>query len=262
MKKNFLILLLATILSGAEHLAKVEPFEIYSIKSAVNAKVIKSDLEKEGQYVKDFEVIRLDDVIDKINLKTLQDKLKNSEEILKVDSNILKNLEELVKIKKDNYERIKNLKTKSKFEKDAKLSDYLLTYNQYLNQLEKIKNLKIQIKDIKLNIEKLKDTLVKKSIKVDGYIYKIYVKKGDFAGIGAKLVDVADISKGKIVIYLDKDEMQGLEKKKIYIDGKETDLKFYKIFKISDPVHISAYRAEILVKSPKIFSKLVKVEVK
>ncbi|WP_281950995.1 hypothetical protein [Nitrosophilus kaiyonis] len=263
MKKIFFVIFLfSCTVFAAEHIAKVEPFEIYSIKSAVSGKVVKSLIDLEGKSVKNKEIIKIDSYIDEKTLIDLQNKLKNLEDILKIEKESLKNLKKLNEIKKDNYNRIKNLKTKSKFEKDLKLSDYLNTYNLYLSQKEKIKNLQIQIDDIKLNIEKTKDILDKKSIKIDGYIYKIYVKRGDFVNFGSPLVDVADISKAKVVIYLDKDEMKNIENKKIYINGKKTDLKFYKLFKISDPIHISAYRAEILLNRPKLFSKLIKVEIK
>lgn len=260
--KRFIFLLVANLLFGAEHIAKIEPFEIYQVKSALSAKVIKSELDFEGRDVKNFEVIKLDSYIDEKNLKTLKEKLNILKETLKIEKETLKTLKKLTNIKKDNYNRVKDLKTKSKFEKDAKLSDYLITFNQFLVQKSKIQNLKAQIEDIKLNIEKLKDILDKKSVKVDGYIYKIYVKKDDFVNPGTPLVDIADISRAKIVIYLDKDEISGIENKKIYINGKKTDLKFYKLQKIADPVHISAYKAEIVIDSPKIFSNLVKVEIK
>ncbi len=262
MKKIFLIFLLISFGFSSVHMAKIEPFEIYSIKSSVSGKVVKSDLSKEGENVENYEIIKIDSKIDEVNLKSLKIKLENLKNILHTDIKILKNLKELSRVKKENYERIKDLKTKSKFEKDAKLTDFLLTNNQYLNQKEKIENLKNQIEDIKYNIKRLKDILEKKSVKVSGYVYKIHVKEGDFAAIGTKLADIADTSKAKIVIYLDKEEIENIENKKIYIDGKETKLKFSKIYKVADPVHISAYRAEIVLKAPKIFSKIVKVEIK
>jgi len=260
--KKIYFLFLSIILWANEHMAKIEPFEIYSIKADVGAKVVKSRLELEAKVVENEQVIALDSYIDKKSLKNLESKLKNLKNMLIAEKETLKNLEKLVKIKKENYERVKDLKTKSKFEKDMKLSDYLTTNSQYLAQISKIENLKNQIEDVRLNIEKIKDILKKKSIKVSGYIYNIYVKEGDFVNPGAKLLDVADISKGKIVIYLDKEEIENLKDKKIYINGKKTNLKFYKIHKIADPVHISAYKAEILIDSPKIFSKIIKVEIK
>lgn len=262
MKKIFLTLFISIWAFGAVHIAKVEPFEIYKIKAAASGQVVKSDISKESKVVKSYEIIKLDSKVDKANLKDLESKLKNTQEILKVDEAVLKNLKRLRDIKRDNYFRIKDLKTKSKFEKDARLSDYLIANNQYLSQKEKINNLQNQIEDLKYNIERLKDIISKKSIVVSGYVYKIYVKKGDFANIGAPLVDIADTSKAKVVIYLDKDEMSGIENRHIYINGKKTDLRFYKLYKIADSVHISAYRGEIILKSPKLFSKLIKVEIK
>ena len=262
MKKIFLIFFTLKALFGAVHIVKVEPFEIYHIKAATSGQVVNSDISKESKVVNNYEIIKLDSNVEEENLKDLILKLKNTKEILKSNKELLKNLKKLTDVKKDNYFRIKDLKTKSKFEKDAKLTDYLQTYNQYLSQKEKIKSLLNQISDLKYNIARLKDTLSKKSIKVSGYVYKIYVKRGDFVNLGSPLVDIADISKAKIVLYLDKNEMKDIEKKSIYIDGKKSNLKFYKLYKIADSVHITAYRAEIVLKSPKLFSKLIKVEVK
>jgi hypothetical protein len=46
------------------------------------------------------------------------------------------------------------------------------------------------------------------------------------------------------------------------LDGEKTDYKISRVLNISDKTHISKYMAQIIVKSPKIFSKLVKVEFK
>jgi len=52
------------------------------------------------------------------------------------------------------------------------------------------------------------------------------------------------------------------EQKSVYIDGKKTSYKISRLLNIADSKNISKYMAQIIIKSPKIFSKLVKVELK
>ncbi len=262
MRLPILVALFTALAYASVHKARIEPLEIYDIKAAAAGKVVYSDVQSEGREVYKRLIVKLDTFEEEQELKSAKKRLENLKRILTVNEKSLENLRDLYEIKLDNYEKIKNLKTKSKFEKDVRLSDYLAAYNQYLNQQEKIESLKNQILDLKKGIELLKDKIAKKRIVVSGYVYKIYLKKGDFAPIGARLAQVADISKGKVVVYLGSDEIENLDKKSIYIDGKKVAGGFSKIYKISDPVHISSYRAEIIVPAPKRFSKIVTVEIK
>ncbi|NPA50241.1 MAG: hypothetical protein GXO02_01265, partial [Epsilonproteobacteria bacterium] len=109
----------------------------------------------------------------------------------------------------------------------------------------------------------LKDKISNKHIIIKNrYLYKIYVKKGEFVLTNSLLAKVMDISKAKLTIFLSKDELKDISKKKIFINGKETKLKFYKIWKVADEKFISDYRAEIVLKPVYKFSTLVKVEIK
>ncbi|WP_200762237.1 hypothetical protein [Nitrosophilus alvini] len=263
MRKLFIFFIVSVYLIAAEHIARIEPYEIYSFKSAVSGKVVFANIDKEGSVATKEAIIKIDSYLDKEQLKKSLNRFKNLEKIYKTNVEIEKNLEKLAKIKKSNFERIKDLKTKSKFEKDLKLAEYIAADNQLLSQREKIENLKNQIDDVLYQIEQLKDSISKKNVTAEGlYIYKIYVKKNDFVNPGAKLFDAADISKGKIIIYLSAEELENIENKKIYINGKETNYKISKIWRVADNVHISAYRAEIVVATPEVFSVLAKVELK
>jgi hypothetical protein len=71
-----------------------------------------------------------------------------------------------------------------------------------------------------------------------------------------------DLSRAKLTIYLSSDELKNLKSKKIYLDGKVTNLKFNKIWRVADSKNISSYKAEIVLKPIANFSKLIKVEVK
>ncbi len=73
---------------------------------------------------------------------------------------------------------------------------------------------------------------------------------------------IADISKAKLTIYLDETDLVGLKKKKVYLDGKLSEYKVSRSLNIADSRNISKYMAQIIIESPKVFSKLVKVEIK
>jgi hypothetical protein len=136
--------------------------------------------------------------------------------------------------------------------------------NQLLSLKEKIATLKKQIADTGYQIFQLADRIAKKAVRARGlYIYRVAVRKGDYVNPGTLLLKAMDLSKGRLVVYLDADEVRGLEKKRIYIDGKKSDLTFEKLIEVADDTHISSYRGEIVVPHPgKLFSKLVKIEVK
>jgi len=88
------------------------------------------------------------------------------------------------------------------------------------------------------------------------------VREGGYATPGMPLLIVDDLSMAKLVVYLDRNELDGIEDKSIYIDDKKTDLKFTKIWRVADEKFVSSYRAEIITKPLFKFSKLVKIEMK
>ena len=93
-------------------------------------------------------------------------------------------------------------------------------------------------------------------------IYKTYVNEGDFVNIGAPLVDAYDISKGKLTIFLSKEDVEKAPSSVMYINDKATKIKIDKVWKVVDTQNISSYRTEIIVPAPKRFSELLKIEFK
>ena len=71
-----------------------------------------------------------------------------------------------------------------------------------------------------------------------------------------------DLSAGKLEIYIPIDKSAEIQNKSIYLDGIKTDLKISKLYTVADSTHISSYKCEIIVPSPKSFSNLVKIEFK
>ncbi len=252
----------ATLLFAKVHTVRLEPVELYHIKSAVAAQVVEAKEELEGRQIHKELVVRLDDKIDRENLKTLKTKLSLLRDIIQITQKSLGNLQEIMLLRQKDYERIKNLATKSRYEKDQRKAAYLLAKNSLLAAKEKLKNLLTQQSELLLSIARTKDLIAKKNIKVSGYVYKVYPRPGDMAAMGAPLVDIADISKARAVLYLTPQEIEALPTKHIYIDGKRSDLKFAKLLKITDQNYITQYRAELILPAPKLFDQFITVEIR
>ncbi len=263
--KYFILAILATVgLSANIYYAKVEPLQKYSIKSAVSGKVLTSVDKLEGRVSNGQIIIHLDDVLNKEDLKNSVNKLKILNEMIKITKKNFENAKKIASIRLSNYNKIKNLKTKSRVEKDNELINSVNAQNQSLSLKSNLENLKSQLNDQKYKIATLKDQIAKKSIRVTkGYlVYKLYLQKGDFAGVGTPLVDAYDISSAKLTIFVSKEDYALAKNGVIYIDGKKTNYKVNKLWKSADTQNISSYKAEIVIPAPKVFSKLVKIEFK
>jgi len=263
--KYFVLVILATIgLNATVYYAKVEPVQKYSIKSAASGKIVSSNDEMEGTISNGAVLIHLDDALNKKDLKSSYRKLEIINKMIKITRKNLANAKEIANIRKKNYNKMKNLKTKSIVEKDNELINSVNTQNQVLTLLGNLENLKSQSNDQNYKIATLKDLISKKSVIIPkGYlIYKLYLKKGNFAGIGTPLVDAYDISHAKLTVFVSKEDYNLAKNGVIYLDGKATNYKVDKLWNNADTQNISSYKAEIIIPAPKVFSKLVKVEFK
>ncbi len=257
-----LLLITASLLLAKIHTVRLDPFEIYHIKSAVAAQVQSADDSMEGKMSKGRLVVHLDDRLDRKNLRITLDKLQTLEKIVAITKESLKNAKSTMELKRKNYQRIAKLPTKSNYEKDMRKAEYLLAKNSYLGIKEKLNNLLMQRLDLLQLKAKYEDIIEKKNIRPSGYITKVYPRANDVVVLGSPLVDVADISKARAVLYLTPEEIEGIEKKKIYINGKPTSYRFSKLIETTDPNYITQYRAELILPAPKIFGKFIEVEIK
>ncbi len=261
--KKLLLLVLPLFLFGKVHYAKVEPLERATIKASVGGAITKVDLSAEGQIAGDDVVIQIDDAMDRASLASSKESLTLFKETLKINNEILKGLEKSYTLKKDYFERIDVLESSTQTQKDNAYSALIAAKNQLLGTQEKIANLKKQILDLEYKIDMLQDSIAKKSINLQGrYLYKIMVRAGEFASPGMALAVADDLSKAKLILYLDRDELKGIANKKAYIDGSEEGVAISRIWKEADEKFISAYRAEIILEPKYPFSSLLKVEVK
>ncbi len=243
--------------------AKVEPFELRAISSNVSGLVLQANEDLMGTTLSSKPYIVIDSEVDVKELKYIKDKLEYMREIVKVNESVLENLAKNLAKKRDNYEKVQSLKFKSSVEKDREFSDLISSENLYLNTQKEINNLKIQITDTKLREVQLKRSIEDKNLRAKGFVlYEMLVKPGQVVGIATPLAKVADVSRAKLTIFLDETDLVNAEQKTLYIDGKKTSYKISRLLNIADSKNISKYMAQIILKSPKIFSKLVKVELK
>jgi hypothetical protein len=262
------VLLLPVFVLAKVHYAKVEPIERATIKSTVTGIIMQADQKNEGSVLTQMPFVQIDDVLDRENLKDTEASLKLFKESLEINQEVLEGLKSTLERKEDYYQRMNELETASQTQKDNAYAAYIGAKNQYLGTREKIINLKKQILDLGYKSTMLKDTIAKKHITFPGkYLYKLMVHKGEFATPGLPLAIVDDISKAKLIVFLDRDEISGIEgekieDKKIYINDQPTDLKIDQLWRVADTQYISAYRARIILPTDYPFSKLLKIEFK
>lgn len=263
MKKAVLIfVLMLTFVFADEHYAKLEPYESIIIKSEVNGNVIEAKSNLEGKVVNGV-YIRVDDKLDKLDLKHTQDSLELIKKMISVNQNILPLLKRSFEKKRQLYLKVSPLSSSSISQKESLYAAFVAAKSQYSATLEKILNLKNQKVTLEQKIDLLKDRISKKNIRAKNrYLYALNVKKGEFVNVGMPIAILKDLSRAKLTIYLSSDELKNLKSKKIYLDGKVTNLKFNKIWRVADSKNISSYKAEIVLKPIANFSKLIKVEVK
>lgn len=248
---------------ASEYYSKAEPYAFYTLQANVSGLVLMADERMEGKRLGNKNFILLDDELNKKELSSLLQKKINLKKSLELNKKMSKNLSIIIQKKNTNYERIKDLPIKSNVEKDKEFFDLSNTQNQELSTLEKIETINSQLQDTKFRIEQLKRFIKDKHISAkDMVLYKLYVKKGQVVANGMNLAEIADVSKAKLTIFLNQDEIQEVDRKDIYLNGKLTSYKIDKIWPLSDSEHISSYKTEILIEAPKQFSQLYKIEFK
>ena len=263
MKKILFLIFLPILLSAKEYYARVEPIDIYTIASNVQGEVLFVNEDLIGKRVSKNPFILIDDKTDRADLLALKEQKNSLEEMIEADKKIIKNLQESLKLKKENYESIKDLSVKSKTQKDAVYFDQVATKNQLLNTQKELASYRSQLADLQAKIIRLQKSIEDKSIKAEGLVlYELMVKRGDVVTPAKPLAKVADTSKAILTLYVDAKMLQDIAKKRVYIDGKETPYRVSRINPIADTQNISKYKVQIIIDPPKIFSKLVKVELK
>lgn len=263
MKILITLFLICTLSFAKVYYSKTEPYEVRDISSNVSGLVLYTDEDMIGKRLSEKPYIKIDAKLDNKELVYIQDKLEYLRNMVQVNNSVLQNLENSLEKKRKNYKSIEALNIKSVVEKDREFYDLINSENLFLNTQKEVQNLKIQITDLKLRYAYLLRAVEDKNLSAKGFIlYTILVKPGQVVGMATPLAKVADISKAKLTIYLDEEDVLDAEKSVIYIDGKKTSYKISRILNIADSKNISKYMAQIIIDAPKVFSKLAKIELK
>jgi len=253
----------ATLLFSQTYYSKVEPYEIRNISSNVSGLVTSTDENSLGKLLTDKPYITIDSVLNTKELNAIQDKIEYLRESVKNSEKISENLRLSLDKKDKNYKKIEKLSIKSVVEKDAAFHNLINSENSYLNLKKEINNLKVQITDLKYRRAILEKQLKDKRLKAKDFVlYSLFVKVGQMVNIATPLAQVADISKGKLTIFLDDIDVLDAKNKVVYINDVKSDYKISRVISIADSKNISKYKAQIIIDSPQLFSKLVQVELR
>jgi TolA-binding protein len=256
-------LLVALSANASVYYAKVEPLEAYTIKASAGGTVVSTASDLEGTFVKDAVVVQLDDALNKTEIKRAREKLTALQNMEKATGENLVNLEKIASLKQEQYNRIKDLKTKSQTAKEAEYIALVNAQNQVVSARSSLHNLESQIADLTFKIESLQDTVAKKRIELGSMLlYALHVKEYDVVNVGATLAQVHDVSQGKLTLFLSAEDAKQAREKTLYLDDTPTEIGIHRLWPVADEEHISSYKAEIIIPAPKTFSALVKVEFK
>ena len=263
MKLLLLALLFPLLLSANVYYSKVAPYETRKIASNVMGVVKVADENLIGKTLYKSSYIVIDSQLDREELAAVKEKIEYLKQTVDVNEKILKNLQAALEKKRANYERVKGLAIKSSVEKDREFYDLVSSENAPLMTQKEINTLKNQLADLRLRKAQLERSLEDKDLKAKGLkLYSLEVKVGQVVNKGTPLATLLDESKGVLTIYLTKDDVVNAKEKVVYIDGEKTDYKLDRVLNVADSKNISKYKAQIIIKAPKIFSKLVKVELR
>jgi len=263
MKSLLLLFITMFSLQADVYYSKVEPYETRKISSNVIGVVTVANENLIGQTLIHSSFIVIDAKLDREELGFVTQKLEDLKGTLEVNKKILANLNEALEKKRVNYDRVKELKIKSSVEKDREFYDLVSSENAPLTIQKEINSLKNQIADLSLRKAQLERSIEDKNLKAKGFkLYSLAVKVGEVVTKGTPLATLVDESRAILTIYLNEADVLNAKSKVIYIDSKKTSYKIDRLLNIADSKNISKYKAQIIIKSPKIFSQLVKVELR
>lgn len=231
MKKLIFIFITPLFIYAQTYMAKVEPYEKYTIYAQTSGQIAKLNKNDETKILSKV-IIKLDDTLEQSKLKIYQTQLNL----------YTKKLTTLEK----NYKNFVKISGKSKADKDE----------EYYTILE----LKITIESLKLSIAELKDTISKKSIKINKlYLKEFAVNNGDYVSTGTELATAYDTTKSKLIVYVSSDDYQDLENKRVLVNGKSNIASIEKIDKTLDDTFVSAHKVTLTLENTN-YGEVINVE--
>lgn len=141
MKKSIIFLFTPFVLFAQVYMAKIEPYDEFTIYSQASGQIIKLDKSDETKTVSKV-LIKQDDLLERQKLKLYKTQLQDNKIKLK--------------LMKENYSKFLKIRGKSKVDKDEK-------YYQILD-------LEININSLEMSIKELEDTIRKKQYQLITYI--------------------------------------------------------------------------------------------
>lgn len=239
-KLTLLTLLVFSPLFAKEYMTQIKPYESYTIKAQNSGLVQWVNTTKEASYIKN---------------KTLIVKLDTKEENidLKAQEELLLWQKEIVNIKEKNYRAKKSIKQLSQYDKN----------NEKLSYLEAKKE-KIQTQK---NILTLQNAIENKHFFAQHqYVGTIHVKQGEYVNIGDDVLNLYDISKLKIILFLTQNEINDSAKQTLYVNDVATEFKLHKSYQVKDDIKVSRYKVEFIQENKAsehyFFDDVVKVELR
>lgn len=233
MTKYLLILMTPFILYAQSYMAKVQPYDSFTIYAQAAGQIVKLDKNDETKVVNKT-LIKIDTSLEEKELAIYNKQLALYNKKLKILEN--------------SYKKYVTIRGKSQSDKDDKL--YVII------------ELQISIESLKLDIKTLQDTLKKKAILAKNlYIKEFNVNVGDYVSIGTELATAYDISKSKLIVYASDDDYKDIINKKVLINGKENIAIIEKIDKTVDETFVSAHKITLTLNNDN-FGEILKVEFK
>jgi len=237
MKQMIFTVLLTTFMEANSYTAQVEPYEKVLVLSEINGLVTKVKREAEYGFLGQRKsLVQVEKRVEAIEVKGLKSSLKFSKRAYS--------------LKADNFSRKNKVRQISQYEKDLEKSS--------------LYEIQSQMEELQKNIDLLEYRIDKKTFFLEQkYVGKIYVREGDYVDVGSKIMDSYDVSKEKIELYVRAKEIEGIQSKSIFINGKKSEYTIEKVSQVRDGVNLSSFLVRIVKKNfkPKrYFGTVVKVE--
>ena len=226
-------------MEASSYMGQIEPYEKVLVVSETNGLITKVNRRSEYAFQnKRKRVVQIEKRAEEIELKGLKSSLNFSKQAYA--------------LKADNFARKNNVRQISQYEKNLEEST--------------LYEVQSQMAELRKSINLLKYRLGKKTFFIQRkYVAKIYVREGDYVDVGSKIMEVYDVSKEKIELYVRAKEIEGIKSKKIFINNEKSKYKIEKISQVRDAKNLSSFLVRLVKKNSKpnkYFGTVVKVEFK
>jgi len=233
-----LIIIFLLSISLFSYVGKIEPYKKIILKSEAVGKVSYLNSSSSFVYAKKHIILKINSKQDLIRLNSLKKRLEATKEIYEISQST--------------FDKKKTIKSLSKSEQDKEKLNMLVKKQSYISLSE---NLELQLSNIK-----------KKTFVVENkYIGKIYPKEDEFVSIGSIIADLYDISKKKIIIFVNKEDIEKIKQKDIFINNKPSKFFIESISNVVDSKYISSYQVVLLENNNNIhfiFGDIVNIDFK